>query len=62
MSWDDGVRVARGSTLAGGGGTAFFLATAALNVSNFVFNVLASRLLGPSAYGALGSCSAWSPS
>ena len=30
----DGVRVARGSILAGGGGTAFFLATTALNVSN----------------------------
>jgi O-antigen/teichoic acid export membrane protein len=51
----DGVRVARGSILAGGGGTAFLLATAALNVSNFLFNVIASRLLGPSAYGALGS-------
>jgi O-antigen/teichoic acid export membrane protein len=41
--------------LVSGGGTAFLVAATALNVSNFLFNVIASRLLGPSAYGALGS-------
>lgn len=50
-----GIRASRGSILASGGGTAFLISATALNVSNFVFNVLASRLLGPSAYGALGS-------
>ena len=50
-----GVRASRASILASGGGTVFLIAVAALNVSNFFFNVLASRLLGPSAYGALGS-------
>jgi O-antigen/teichoic acid export membrane protein len=37
------------------GGLAFFAATAAVNLSNFVFHVAVSRLLGPSDYGALNS-------
>ena len=44
-----------GSILAGGGGAAYLIVAAVLNASNFVFNVIASRLLGPSAFGALGS-------
>jgi O-antigen/teichoic acid export membrane protein len=50
-----GFAVSRQSILASGGGGAYLIAAAALNASNFVFNVIASRLLGPSAYGALGS-------
>ena len=50
-----GIAVSRGSILAGGGGAAYLIAAAVLNASNFVFNVIASRLLGPSAFGALGS-------
>lgn len=37
----------------GGGGLVFFLATAALNASNFGFQVLVSRVLGPQTYSAL---------
>ena len=37
------------------GGLAFFFATATTNVSNFVFHVIISRLLGPATYGALGA-------
>ncbi len=37
----------------GQGGLSFFVATAAVNGSNFVFHVLMSRLMGPSGYGAL---------
>ena len=37
------------------GGLAFFVATALANLSNFVFHVIVSRLLGPSTYGALGA-------
>ena len=37
------------------GGLAFFVATAMANLSNFVFHVIVSRLLGPSTYGALGA-------
>ena len=37
------------------GGVAFFAATAAVNLSNFVFHVAVSRLLGPANYSALGS-------
>lgn len=37
------------------GGTAFFMAFTAMNVSNFAFHMVTSRLLGPSQYGALGA-------
>ena len=37
------------------GGLAFFAASAAVNLSNFLFHVAVSRLLGPSNYSALGS-------
>jgi glycosyltransferase involved in cell wall biosynthesis/O-antigen/teichoic acid export membrane protein len=37
------------------GGLAFLSATTAVNLSNFVFHVALSRLLGPSDYSALGS-------
>ena len=37
------------------GGLAFLVATAMANLSNFVFHVIVSRLLGPSNYGALGA-------
>ena len=37
------------------GGFAFFVATGAVSVSNFLFHVVVSRLLGPSNYGALGA-------
>lgn len=39
----------------GGGGLAFFVASTVANGSNFLFHVVMSRLLGPDAYGALGS-------
>ncbi len=37
------------------GGLVFVGAAAAVNVSNFVFHVVVSRLLGPSSYGVLGA-------
>ena len=37
------------------GGLAFFVASAAVNLSNFIFHMAVSRLLGPSNYSALGS-------
>jgi O-antigen/teichoic acid export membrane protein len=37
------------------GGLAFFVATGAVSLSNFVFHVVISRLLGPADYGALGA-------
>ena len=37
------------------GGLAFFVATGAVSLSNFVFHVVISRLLGPANYGALGA-------
>lgn len=37
------------------GGLAFFAATAMANLSNFLFHVIVSRLLGPATYGALGA-------
>jgi len=43
------------SSLVGQGGLAFFAATVLSNGANFTFHVVMSRLLGPSAYGALGS-------
>jgi len=43
------------SSLVGGGGLAFFLASSFANGSNFVFHMVMSRLLGPATYGALGS-------
>lgn len=39
----------------GGGGLAFFVASTVANGSNFLFHAVMSRLLGPDAYGALGS-------
>lgn len=41
--------------LATGGGVAFLLASGTVGLSNFVFHVVMSRLLGPSQYGALGA-------
>lgn len=37
------------------GGLVFVLASFAVNLSNFVFHLVVSRLLGPSSYGALGA-------
>ena len=37
------------------GGVAFFIATGATGLANFLFNVVISRMLGPSQYGALGA-------
>ena len=37
------------------GGLVFVLASFAVNVSNFVFHLVVSRLLGPASYGALGA-------
>lgn len=37
------------------GGLVFVVASTAVNLSNFVFHVVLSRLLGPSGYGALGA-------
>ncbi len=37
------------------GAVAFLVATTAVNLSNFVFHVVVSRLLGPSNYGELGA-------
>jgi glycosyltransferase involved in cell wall biosynthesis/O-antigen/teichoic acid export membrane protein len=39
----------------GRGGLSFLIATAGINVSNFIFHVIVSRLLGPSHYGAMGA-------
>ncbi len=51
------LRVSRFSLgdLAGGGGLVFLVASATLGLSNFVFHVVISRLLGPDRYGALGA-------
>lgn len=49
------LRALRESFLARDGGPVFFAAFAAANASNFVFHVIVSRMLGPSAYGALGA-------
>ncbi len=43
------------SGLAGNGGLSFLIAMSAVNVSNFIFHVIISRLLGPASYGALGA-------
>ena len=37
------------------GGVAFFIANGATGFANFLFNVVISRMLGPSQYGALGA-------
>jgi glycosyltransferase involved in cell wall biosynthesis/O-antigen/teichoic acid export membrane protein len=37
------------------GALSFVFAAAAINVSNFIFHIVASRLLGPSHYGAVGA-------
>jgi len=39
----------------GRGAVSFLVATAALNVSNFLFHIVISRLLGPAHYGAVGA-------
>jgi len=41
--------------LAQGGGLSFLIASGTLGLSNFVFHVVISRLLGPDQYGALGA-------
>jgi len=38
-----------------GGGLSFLLATGTVGLSNFIFHVVISRLLGPDRYGALGA-------
>jgi O-antigen/teichoic acid export membrane protein len=43
------------SDLAGGGGLVFLIASATVGLSNFVFHIVISRLLGPDQYGALGA-------
>ena len=43
------------SSLSGPGAVSFVVATAGVGVSNFVFHVVSSRLLGPSHYGGLGA-------
>jgi len=43
------------SELAGGGGLVFLIASATVGLSNFIFHVVISRLLGPDRYGALGA-------
>jgi O-antigen/teichoic acid export membrane protein len=43
------------SNLARGGGLVFLIASATLGLSNFVFHIVISRLLGPDQYGALGA-------
>lgn len=40
---------------AGRGGASFLVASVGLSASNFVFNAVISRLIGPAGYGALGS-------
>jgi glycosyltransferase involved in cell wall biosynthesis/O-antigen/teichoic acid export membrane protein len=39
----------------GRGAVSFLVATAGVNVSNFLFHIVVSRLLGPAHYGAVGS-------
>ena len=43
------------SGIFGRGALAFLLASAGLSISNFVFHVVISRLIGPAAYGGLGA-------
>lgn len=53
MLWRAGDWVWRSA--AGRGGLVFVLASITVSLSNFVFHLVLSRLLGPSAYGALGA-------
>jgi glycosyltransferase involved in cell wall biosynthesis/O-antigen/teichoic acid export membrane protein len=39
----------------GRGAVSFLVATAGINVSNFLFHIIVSRLLGPAHYGAVGA-------
>ena len=39
----------------GRGALSFLVATAGVNVSNFLFHIVVSRLLGPSHYGVVGA-------
>ena len=50
-----GLRARFASALSGPGAVSFVVATAGVGVSNFVFHVVSSRLLGPSHYGGLGA-------
>ena len=50
-----GLRARFTSVLSGPGAVSFVVATAGVGVSNFVFHVVSSRLLGPSHYGGLGA-------
>lgn len=49
------LRARLATSLAGNGGLSFLIAMSAVNVSNFIFHVIISRLLGPASYGALGA-------
>ena len=59
MRGTDGLRARAGraslTELAANGGVAFLIASALVGVSNFVFHIVISRLLGPDKYGALGA-------
>ncbi|MHB8289372.1 MAG: glycosyltransferase [Acidimicrobiales bacterium] len=43
------------SSFAGNGGLSFLIAMSAVNLSNFIFHIVISRMLGPASYGALGA-------
>jgi hypothetical protein len=43
------------STSFGAGGLAFVIAVTGLNITNFAFHVVISRIIGPGGYGALGA-------
>src|SRR5689334_20490409 len=46
---------ARRSWLTSNGGALFFISATAVNLGNFAFHVVVSRLLGPASYGALSA-------
>ena len=49
------IRERFGSGILAGGAIYYILASAALNVTNFLFHVVVSRIIGPTAYGGLGA-------
>lgn len=51
----DRVRQFLTSSAVARGGLSFLIATLVVNLSNFVFHMVVSRILGPSSYGELGS-------